>query len=89
MVRRPRGYCQPSIINMVVHINSEKIVSGTSPTIKRSRLTQVSSATSQPVHTTPAGSKGTGSAAQETQFTSGLTNKTYHTQSWDDLNCVL
>ena len=55
---------QPSIINMVAHINSDKIVAGTSPTIKRSRLTQVSSATSQPVHTIPAGSKGTGSAAQ-------------------------
>ena len=39
-------------------------MAGTSPTIKRSRLTQVSSATSQPVHTIPAGSKGTGSAAQ-------------------------
>ena len=49
---------------MVAHINSDKIVAGTSPTIKRSRLTQVSSATSQPVHTIPAGSKGTGSAAQ-------------------------
>ena len=53
-----------SIIYMVAHINSDKIVAGTSPTIKRSRLTQVSSATSQPVHTIPACSKGTGSAAQ-------------------------
>ena len=61
---RPRGHRQPSIINMVAHINSDKIVAGTSPIIKRSRLTQVSSATSQPVHTIPAGSKGTGSAAQ-------------------------
>ena len=24
---------------------------------------------------------------KETQFTSGLTNNTYHTRSWDDLNC--
>ena len=24
---------------------------------------------------------------KETQFTSGLTNKTYHTRSWDDLSC--
>ena len=24
---------------------------------------------------------------KETQFTSGLTNKTYHTRSWDDLRC--
>ena len=23
----------------------------------------------------------------ETQFTSGLNNETYHTRSWDDLNC--
>ena len=61
---RPRGHRQPSIINMVTHINSDKIVAGTSPTMKRSRLTQVSSATSQHVHTIPAGSKGTGSAAQ-------------------------
>ena len=24
----------------------------------------------------------------ETQFTSGLNNKTYHTRSWDDLSCT-
>ena len=61
---RPRRHRQPNIINMVAHINSDKIVAGTSPTIKRSRLTQVSSATSQRVHAIPAGSKGKGSAAQ-------------------------
>ena len=49
---------------MVAHINSDKIVAGTSPTIKRPQLTQVSSATNQPVNTIPVGSKGTGSAAQ-------------------------
>ena len=43
---RPRGHRQPSIINMVAHINSDKIVAGTSPTIKISQFTQVSSATS-------------------------------------------
>ena len=32
---RPRGHRQPSIINMVAHINSDKIVAGTSPTIKK------------------------------------------------------
>ena len=61
---RPQGHRQPSIINMVAHINSDKIVAGTSPTIKRSLLIQVYSATSQPVHTIPAGSKGTGSATK-------------------------
>ena len=45
----PRGHREHSIINMVEHINSDKIVARTSPTIKRSRLTQVFSATSQPV----------------------------------------